>query len=433
MTDTVTPTAGYSPAGSTYRIVFVPGDGIGPEVIAAGRRVLEAAGLIFGFGFDWREVLIGGVAIDAYGVPMREGDLAVCKEADAVYFGAIGDPRFDDPKARVRPEQALLALRKGLGLYANLRPVTVQPVLRSSSPVREALLEGVDMMIVRELTGGLYFGKPSEQRKTPAGREAVDTLIYTEHEIKRVVKLAFELARGRRKRLTSVDKANVLSSSRLWRTVVEETSAEYPDVALEHRLVDACAMTIIQRPAVFDVLVTENLFGDILSDEASVLAGSLGMLPSASIGEKRTAHGLHGLYEPIHGSAPDIAGKDRANPLATILSGAMLLRWSLGQNAAAEAIERAVTAVLVDAYRTADLLAATGDATGLRPVGTQAMGDAVVAALEAAGGDAPAGDAAGPGAGGDRAATRTGDGRIGDAAGPGAAGDRAATRTGGER
>jgi len=247
------------------------------------------------------------------------------------------------------------------------------------------------MMIVRELTGGLYFGKPSEQRKTPAGREAVDTLTYTEHEIKRVVKLAFELARGRRKKLTSVDKANVLSSSRLWRTVVEETSAEYPDVALEHRLVDACAMTLIQRPAVFDVLVTENLFGDILSDEASVLAGSLGMLPSASIGEKRTAHGLHGLYEPIHGSAPDIAGKDAANPLATILSGAMLLRWSLGQSAAAEAIERAVTAVLVDGYRTADLLAATGDATGLRPVGTQAMGDAVVAALEAAGAGGPGG------------------------------------------
>ncbi|MFI5258476.1 MAG: 3-isopropylmalate dehydrogenase [Candidatus Limnocylindrales bacterium] len=385
MTATASPSGGNAPAGPTYRLVFVPGDGIGPEVIAAGRRVLESAGRLFGFGFDWREVLIGGVAIDAYGVPLRDGDLAVCLEADAVYFGAIGDPRFDDPKAGVRPEQALLALRKGLGLYANLRPVTVQPVLRASSPVREALLEGVDMMIVRELTGGLYFGQPSGQRNTPAGREVVDTLAYTEHEIKRVVKLAFELARSRRKKLTSVDKANVLSSSRLWRTVVEETRAEYPDVTVEHRLVDACAMTLIQRPAVFDVLVTENLFGDILSDEASVLAGSLGMLPSASIGERRTAHGLHGLYEPIHGSAPDIAGKDVANPLATILSGAMLLRWSLGQTAAAETIERAVTAVLVDGYRTADLLAATGDATGLRPVGTQAMGDAVVAALTAAG------------------------------------------------
>jgi 3-isopropylmalate dehydrogenase len=381
VTDSVNAAGGVS-AGTTFNLVFVPGDGIGPEVIAAGRRVLEATGRVYGFGFDWREVLIGGVAIDAYGVPMRKQDLGVCNDADAVYFGSIGDPRFDDPKAKVRPEQALLALRKGLGLYANLRPVTIQPVLRASSPVRESLLEGVDMLIVRELTGGLYFGKPSEQRTTSAGREVVDTLAYTEHEIKRVVKLAFELARGRRKKLTSVDKANVLSSSRLWRTIVDETKVEYPDVTVEHRLVDACAMTLIQRPAVFDVIVTENLFGDILSDEASVLAGSLGMLPSASIGEKRTKHGLHGLYEPIHGSAPDIAGKDIANPLAAILSGAMMLRWSLGQPAAAEAIERAVTAVLADGYRTQDLLAATGSAAGLRPVGTQEMGDAVVAALE---------------------------------------------------
>jgi len=399
VTDSANSAGGVS-AGTTYNLVVVPGDGIGPEVIAAGRGVLEATGGIFGFRFDWREVLIGGVAIDAYGVPMRKQDLGVCNDADAVYFGAIGDPRFDDPKATVRPEQALLALRKGLGLYANLRPVTIQPVLRASSPVRESLLEGVDMLIVRELTGGLYFGQPSEQRETPAGREAVDTLAYTEHEIKRVVKLAFELARGRRKKLTSVDKANILSSSRLWRTIVEETRVDYPDVTVEHRLVDACAMTLIQRPAVFDVLVTENLFGDILSDEASVLAGSLGMLPSASIGEKRTKHGLHGLYEPIHGSAPDIAGKDIANPLAAILSGAMMLRWSLGQPVAAEAIERAVTAVLTDGYRTRDLLASTGDATGLRPVGTWEMGDAVVAALQSQGRV--------PAEGGERAAARTG-------------------------
>lgn len=388
MTDSASPSAGTAPAGSTYNLVFVPGDGIGPEVIAAGRRVLEATGRIFGFGFEWHEVLIGGVAIDAYGVPMRDDDLAASAVADAVYFGAIGDPKYDDPRAKIRPEQALLALRKGLGLYANLRPVSVQPVLRASSPVREALLEGVDMMIVRELTGGLYFGRPSEQRKTPAGREVVDTLFYTEAEIWRVVKLAFELARGRRKKLTSVDKANVLSSSRLWRTIVDEMKPEYPDVTVEHRLVDACAMTLIQRPAIFDVLVTENLFGDILSDEASVLAGSLGMLPSASIGERRTAHGLFGLYEPIHGSAPDIAGKDVANPLAAILSGAMMLRWSLGQAAAAEAIERAVASALAAGYRTPDLLSVTGDATGLRPVGTQAMGDAIVAALGAASGAA---------------------------------------------
>jgi 3-isopropylmalate dehydrogenase len=239
------------------------------------------------------------------------------------------------------------------------------------------------MLIVRELTGGLYFGTPSGQSDGPNGREVVDTLFYTEGEIRRVVKLAFELARGRRKKLTSVDKANVLSSSRLWRTIVEEVKPEFPDVTVEHRLVDACAMMLIQRPTAFDVIVTENLFGDILSDEASVLAGSLGMLPSASIGEKRTAHGIHGLYEPIHGSAPDIAGKDIANPVATILSGAMLLRWSLGQTAAAEAIERAVADALAQGYRTPDLVAATGEQPGQRKVGTQAMADAVVAALEA--------------------------------------------------
>jgi 3-isopropylmalate dehydrogenase len=384
VTDQRSAAAGNAAAGTQYNLVFVPGDGIGPEVISAGRRVLEGAGRIFGFGFNWSEVLIGGVAIDAYGIPMRDEDLAACADADAVYFGAIGDPKYDDPKAKVRPEQALLALRKGLALYANLRPVSIQPVLRSSSPVKESLLEGVDMMIVRELTGGLYFGKPSRLVEGGTERQVVDTLTYTETEIRRVVKLAFELARGRRRKLTSVDKANVLSSSRLWRTIVEEVRPEYPDVTVEHRLVDACAMTLIQRPAVFDVLVTENLFGDILSDEASVLAGSLGMLPSASIGEKKTAHGRHGMYEPIHGSAPDIAGKDIANPLATILSGAMMLRWSLGQPAAAEAIERAVTAVLNDGYRTADLLSTTGDATGLKPVGTQQMGDAVLAALTAA-------------------------------------------------
>jgi 3-isopropylmalate dehydrogenase len=367
----------------TYRLAVVPGDGIGPEVISGGRRVLEAAGSIFGFGFEWHEVLIGGVAIDAYGVPMRDEDLAVCRDMDAVYFGAIGDPKYDDPKAKVRPEQALLALRKGLGLYANLRPVTVQPVLQASSPVRESLVAGVDMMIVRELTGGLYFGKPSGITETPAGREVVDTLSYTEAEIRRVVKLAFELARGRRKKLTSVDKANVLSSSRLWRQIVDEMKPEYPDVTVEHRLVDACAMLLIQRPAAFDVIVTENLFGDILSDEASVLAGSLGMLPSASICERRTAYGLHGLYEPIHGSAPDIAGKDLANPIATILSGAMMLRWSFGRADAAEAIEAAVAAALADGYRTPDLIAAAGDQPGQKKVGTKGMADAVLTALTA--------------------------------------------------
>ncbi len=366
-----------------YRLAVVPGDGIGPEVISGGRRVLEAAGRLFGFGIEWTEVLVGGVAIDAYGVGVRDEDVDKCAAADAVYFGAIGDPRYSDPKAKVRPEQALLRLRKDLSLYANLRPVTVQPVLQASSPVRESLVAGVDMLIVRELTGGLYFGKPSEQRVTSAGREVVDTLSYTEHEIRRVVKLGFELARGRRRKLTSVDKANVLESSRLWRTIVEEVKPEYPDVELEHRLVDACAMSLVTRPAQFDVIVTENLFGDILSDEASVLAGSLGMLPSASIGERHTAHGLHGLYEPIHGSAPDIAGRDLANPIATILSGAMMLRWSLGQPAAAEAIEKAVSDALAAGYRTPDLVAATGGQPGQREVGTVAMAEAVVVALEA--------------------------------------------------
>jgi 3-isopropylmalate dehydrogenase len=386
-----------------YRLVVVPGDGIGPEVIGGGRRVLEAAARIFGFSIEWTEVLVGGVAIDAFGTGVRDEDVAKCAAADAVYFGAIGHPKYSDPAAKVRPEQALLRLRKDLNLYANLRPVTVQPILAASSPVRESLVKDVDLLIVRELTGGIYFGKPSEQRVTPAGREVVDTLAYTEHEIRRVVKLGFELARGRRRKLTSVDKANVLESSRLWRTVVEEVKVDYPDVAVEHRLVDACAMALIQRPAQFDVIVTENLFGDILSDEASVLAGSLGMLPSASLGEKRTAYGLFGLYEPIHGSAPDIAGQDIANPLATILSGAMLLRWSLGQTAAAQAIEEAVASALADGYRTPDLVAATGDQPGQRKVGTHAMADAVVLALEAAS-HVPAG-------GGDRAAELTGGGR----------------------
>ncbi len=342
---------------------------------------MEAAGRKFGFGIEWTEVLVGGVAIDAYGVGVRDEDVAVCAASDAVYFGAIGDPRFSDPKAKVRPEQALLRLRKDLCLYANLRPVTVQPILAASSPVREALVRDVDLLIVRELTGGLYFGKPSEQRTTPQGREVVDTLSYTEAEIRRVVRLGFELARGRRKKLTSVDKANVLESSRLWRTIVEEVRPEFPDVELEHRLVDACAMSLVTRPAQFDVMVMENLFGDILSDEASVLAGSLGMLPSASLGEKRTDYGLFGLYEPIHGSAPDIAGQDVANPLATILSGAMLLRWSLGRADAAAAIETAVTATLAAGYRTPDLLAAIGEQPGTKKVGTQEMADAVVSCL----------------------------------------------------
>jgi 3-isopropylmalate dehydrogenase len=377
----VTPTP-----GTTYRVAVIPGDGIGPEVIAAGRRVLEAVADAQGFGFEWHELVVGGAAIDTFGVPLRPEDLVACRDADAIYFGAIGGPRWDDPDATVRPEQALFALRGGLELYANLRPVTVDPALVASSPLRPELLAGVDLLIVRELTSGLYFGRPSEERATPAGRVAVDTLWYTEAEIRRVVRLAFELAQGRRRRLTSVDKANVLATSRLWRKVVEETKLDFPEVSVEHRLVDAAAMLLVTRPAAFDIIVTENLFGDILSDEASVLAGSLGMLPSASVGTRRTAHGLFGLFEPIHGSAPDIAGRDVANPIGAILSGVMLLRWSLGRADAAEAIEAAVAAALGEGWRTADLAGSSAGAGGgevTRVVGTTAFTDAVLAHLPA--------------------------------------------------
>ena len=372
----------------TYRIATIPGDGVGPEVIAAGRRVLDACGAAFGFAIEWAELVAGGIAIDTYGVAIRDEDVAAGAAADAIYLGAVGGPRWDDPNAAVRPEQALFALRGGLGLFANLRPVSVHPALVPSSPLRAELLEGVDLLIVRELTAGLYFGRPSEERRDDEGqRHAVDTLTYSEREIRRVVRLAFELARGRRGRLTSVDKANVLASSRLWRKVVEEVRPDFPDVAVAHQLVDSCAMFLVKSPAAFDVLVTENLFGDILSDEASVLAGSLGMLPSASLGERRTDHGIFGLYEPIHGSAPDIAGRDLANPIGTILSGAMLMRWSLGREDAAAAIEAAVARALDDGCRTADLLPAADGAV----LGTQAFTDAVIERLgTVAGGERPA-------------------------------------------
>ncbi len=367
-----------SAAGPAYRVVRIAGDGVGPEVLGGAVEVLEAAGRAFGFGFAWSDLVVGGAGIDAYGVAIRPEDVAACREADAVLLGAVGGPKWDDPDAAVRPEQALFALRGGLELFANLRPITVHPTLIAASPLRPELLDGVDCLIVRELTSGLYFGKPSEQRQTPDGRAAIDTLWYTEGEIRRIVTLAFELARGRRRRLTQVDKANVLATSRLWRKVTEEVRVDFPDVALEHRLVDSAAMLLAKWPAGFDVIVTENLFGDILSDEAAVIAGSLGMLPSASLGTRATAHGRHGLYEPIHGSAPDIAGRDLANPLGTILSAAMMLRWSLGQGAAAEAVEAAVTGVLVDGLRTADLVPADREAAAAcTVVGTRAMARAV--------------------------------------------------------
>ncbi|MEO8274372.1 MAG: 3-isopropylmalate dehydrogenase [Chloroflexota bacterium] len=366
-----------------YRIASIGGDGVGPEVVGAARAVLDAVATRDGFGIEWLDVIAGGAAIDAYGTAFRPEDLDAVAACDAILLGAVGGPRWDDPAALVRPEQALFALRGGLELFANLRPVSILPALVPSSPVRPEVLDGVDLLIVRELTSGLYFGRPSEQRDTSEGRVAIDTLWYTEAEIRRVVRLAFELAQGRRGRLTSVDKANVLATSRLWRQVVDATRADYPDVEVNHQLVDSCAMLLVRRPASFDVLVTENLFGDILSDEAAVLAGSLGMLPSASLGERRTAHGRFGLYEPIHGSAPDIAGRDLANPAGTILSAAMLLRWSLGLERAAADVEDAVGAAIADGYRTADLLPPDGDRAELRVVGTREMTAAIVERLDA--------------------------------------------------
>ena len=366
-----------------YRIATIPGDGVGPEVIAASRRVVDEAGRRFDFVVDWSEYLVGGIAIDTYGVPIRDEDLADCGAADAILLGAVGGPRWSDPNTTIRPEQALFALRGGLGLYANVRPVSVQPTLAASSPIRPELLVGVDMVIVRELTGGVYFGDRREPSGAAGERTALDTLPYHEREIARVVRLAFDLARTRRGKVTQVDKANVLATSRLWRAVTDEIATEYPDVVLNHQLVDSCAMLLIRRPADFDVIVTENLFGDILSDEAAVLAGSLGVLPSASLGTRRTRHGLFGLYEPIHGSAPDIAGRDIADPIGTILSAAMLLRTSLGRADAADAVELAVSRALTDGWRTADLVDAHGATDGLVVVGTTGFATAVIEALQA--------------------------------------------------
>jgi 3-isopropylmalate dehydrogenase len=354
-------------------ITLLPGDGIGPEVVAEGQKVLEVVAGRFGHTFTFTEALVGGIAIDETGDPLPEDSLAACRAGDAVLLGAVGGPRWSDPSAPVRPEAGLLRLRKELGLFANLRPVKVVPALAGASALKPDVVSGVDLVIVRELTGGLYFGQPQGRRDDENGRTAVDTLDYSETEIERLMRVAFELARGRRKKVTSVDKANVLASSRLWREVAHEVARDYPDVEYEDVLVDACAMHLIRRPADFDVVATENMFGDILSDEASMLTGSLGMLPSASLGS-----GPPGVFEPIHGSAPDIAGQGIANPLATILSVAMLLRSGLGLADEATAVERAVEGVLAAGHRTADLAEPSQPA-----VSTQAMGDLVVAALGA--------------------------------------------------
>jgi len=358
-------------------IAVFPGDGIGPEVTAQARAVLERCGERFGFPLRFEEAVLGGAAIDATGEPLPQASLDLARQADAVLLGAVGGPKWDDPQSKVRPEQALLALRRELELFANLRPIQIHPRVVDAAPLKREVLEGVDILFVRELTGGVYFGQPSERRQGAAGREAVDTVVYDETEVRRVVDLSFSIARGRRKRLTQVDKANILATSRLWREVTREVAAEYADVAVEDVLVDAMAMHLLRRPADFDVVVTENMFGDILTDEASVLTGSLGMLPSASLGasENRFGHRA-GLYEPIHGSAPDIAGRDLANPLGSIMSAAMLLRQSLGREEAASAVESAVSAVLDDGLRTADL-----NQPDTRQVGCAEMGAAVVEKL----------------------------------------------------
>jgi len=331
-------------------IVLLPGDGIGPEIVAETVRVLDVIGSKFGHSFSYAERLMGGCSIDQFGSSLTDETLADCQASDAVLLGAVGGPKWDDPKAKDRPERGLLALRKGLAVFANLRPVKVHPALIDSSPLKPEKLVGVDILVIRELTGGLYFGWP-KGRDVKDGRErAVDTLEYYDYEIRRVVELAFKLAKGRKKKVTSVDKANVLESSRLWRQIAVQVGAENPDITLEHTLVDTASMRLITGPAYMDVVVTENMFGDILTDEASVLAGSMGMLPSASLGAGRV-----GLYEPIHGSAPDIAGKGIANPIGTILSSAMLLRYSLGLEAEAVAIEKAVDETITDGARTADI------------------------------------------------------------------------------
>ena len=342
------------------RITVLPGDGVGPEVTAEAVKVLGAVARRFGHDFHFEEGLIGGCAIDATGSSLPEATLELCRYSDAVLLGAVGGPRWDGPSRADRPERGLLALRAGLGVYANLRPVVARERLAGASPLRAELLRGVDVMVVRELTGGIYFGHKGREPLLDGGERAVDVCSYTTGEVERVVRVAAELARTRRRKLVSVDKANVLETSRLWRSVVTRVVAEeYPDITLDHMLVDACAMHLIRRPADFDVIVTENMFGDILTDEASMLAGSMGLLPSASLGagsaDEPGAASRMGLYEPIHGSAPDIAGRGIANPIGAILSVAMLLRHSLGLDREAAVMERAVDAALSDGVLTAEL------------------------------------------------------------------------------
>jgi 3-isopropylmalate dehydrogenase len=349
------------------RIAVLGGDGIGPEVTAEALRVLQAVAEKFGHEFEFAPALIGGAAIDASGSALPPRTIDACRDSAATLLGAVGGPKWSDPGARVRPEQGLLELRRTLGVFANLRPVRPMPAMADASPLRPEVIAGTDMLVVRELTGGIYFG-----RKTRTAHEAEDVCTYTATEIERVTRVAGRLAMGRRRQIVSVDKANVLETSRLWRAVVERVlQDEFPEVKFEHMLVDAAAMHLIRRPASFDVVLTENMFGDILTDEASMIAGSLGLLPSASLGE-----GSNGLYEPIHGSAPDIAGRGIANPYGTILSAALLLRYSLGLETEAAAVERAVEHAVSAGVRTADIAA-----PGQAPVGSHDAGSAVVERL----------------------------------------------------
>lgn len=351
------------------KLTVLPGDGIGPEVMGGALKVLKVIEDHFHHTFEISKGVIGGIAIDQEETPLPEKTVTLCQSSDAVLLGAVGGPKWDRNPSHLRPEKGLLGIRKALGLFANLRPVTIQKALVDSSPLKREVVESVDLMIVRELTGGIYFGEPSGMENETT---VVDTLRYTRAEIERVVTAAFDLARKRRNHLTSVDKANVLESSKFWRQIVEEVAKNYPDVTVDHVLVDAAAMKLIQDPSQYDVVVTENLFGDILSDEASMLTGSLGMLPSASLRSDS-----FGLYEPVHGSAPDIAGQNKANPLAMILSTAMMLRYSFNLSEEAQAIENAVDAVLAEGYRTFDLF----KGEGIR-LETDSMVEQIIAQLE---------------------------------------------------
>jgi 3-isopropylmalate dehydrogenase len=362
----------------TFKIAVLSGDGIGPEVIGEAVKVLRFIGQQCGHKFELEPALVGGIAIDQTGSALPEATLKLCKKSDAVLFGAVGDPKFDDPNIKVRPEDGLLAIRRGLGLFANLRPVKVYDELADGTIFNPDGIRNANFIFIRELTGGLYFGRPKRRWTTTRGRRAVDSMSYSEQEIERLIRVGFELARSRRKKLTSVDKANVLESSRLWRQIANEVSREYPDVQLEHMLVDTCAMRILLTPGYFDVLATENTFGDILTDEASLLSGSMGMLPSASLsGVPMASERIFGLYEPIHGSAPTIAGKNIANPIASILTLAMLLRYSLCLNKEAEMVEKAVEQVLKMGYRTGDIMS-----PGKQQIGTREMGDKIIQALK---------------------------------------------------